>query len=139
MLAGCCLASSSISPSTRMYSVEPEGYDDHARSFKQKIRKSNTGEQTQTICDALQASQPGELTWKVNGDYLSGASWMSDEAAVEAMKVAFEELKIVVEPSGALGLAALLGGEIPVKKGDVVVVVACGGNVSLENFVEWMR
>ena len=66
-----------------------------------------------------------------------GATAPTDEAAIEAMAVAFTELKLVLEPSGALGLAALLGGSIPVKDGDTVAVVACGGNVALESFISF--
>jgi len=130
-----------MSPSTRVYSVEPQGYCDHEQSFlhPEKVRVANTGTPGVTICDALQASAPGKLTWQINSKHLSGATWMSDEAAVEAMKIAFQELKIITEPSGALGLAALLGGEIPVKKGDTVIVVACGGNVALQDYIDLLN
>lgn len=136
MLAGCSLASQLKSPKTDIYAVEPAGYDDHCQSFasKGKARIPLTGDIETTICDALQASAPGELTWQVNRKYVSGTSYVSDEGAVEAMKVAFTELKLVLEPSGALGLASLLAGNIPVKGDDVIVVVACGGNISLEEY-----
>ena len=141
MLAGISLATEDMSPSTRVYSVEPQGYCDHEQSFlhPEKVRVANTGTPGVTICDALQASAPGKLTWQINSKHLSGATWMSDEAAVEAMKIAFQELKIITEPSGALGLAALLGGEIPVKKGDTVIVVACGGNVALQDYIDLLN
>ena len=64
---------------------------------------------------------------------------MSDKAAKEAMKIAFTELKLVLEPSGALGLAALLAGEIDVKDGDVVCVIACGGNIAIEDYIDMLK
>ena len=103
-----------------------------------RVRTPLEGTPATTLCDALQASAPGHLTWQVNAPALAGAVWMPDAAAVEAMKVAFTELKLVLEPSGALGLAALLDGRVPLEDGEAVCVVACGGNVALENFVAMM-
>ena len=158
MLAGCALAtidegksvndhhysqtgSSSARKTTRLWSVEPEGYDDHAMSFKsmdmQRILLS--GPPAITKCDALQASAPGVLTWEINSSELSGAVRCDDDAAMEAMKIAFTELKLALEPSGALGIAALLEGKIDVREGDVVCVVACGGNIALEDYVRWLQ
>eukprot|EP00966_Prymnesium_polylepis_P333719 7389146-Prymnesium_polylepis.1 len=135
MLAGCSLAAEALSPSTRLFAVEPEGYDDHCRSLRSGQRTPLEGPPATTICDALQASAPGRLTWEVNGGRLGGAAAASDEAAREAMGIAFTELKLALEPSGALGLAALLDGSVPLADGDVVAVVACGGNVDLRDFV----
>ena len=137
MLAGCSLAAELESPTTSLWCVEPSGYDDHVASFDAKKRTPLEGTPAVTVCDALQASAPGELTWAVNGERIAGATAPTDEAAIEAMAVAFTELKLVLEPSGALGLAALLGGSIPVKDGDTVAVVACGGNVALESFISF--
>lgn len=139
MMAGCALATELVSPQTKLYTVEPEGYDDHANSFIDGVRTPLSGAPKKTVCDALQASAPGVLTWAINGSRLSGASWMSDTAAKEAMKIAFTELKLVLEPSGALGLAALLAGKVPVNDGDVVCVVACGGNVAIEDYMSMLR
>jgi hypothetical protein len=77
---------------------------------------------------------------KVNGEALTGASHISDEKAIEAMKIAFTEFKLVLEPSGALGLAALLNGDLDghIQPGDCVGVVACGGNVSLGDYVKFV-
>ena len=138
MLAGCCLAAELESPLTQVYAVEPEGYDDHCQSFASGQRCALTGIPASTCCDALQASAPGVLTWQVNGDRIAGASAISDTAAKEAVAVAFTELKLVLEPSGALGLAALLSGSIPVRENEVVAVVACGGNVALEDYIHML-
>ena len=151
MLAGCALATidegqsindDSSSKKTRLWSVEPQGHNDHAISFTSegKQRIPLTGKPVTTKCDALQASAPGNLTWEINSKELSGAVWMSDSAAVEAMKVAFTELKLILEPSGALGIAALLNDRIDdIKDGSVVCVVACGGNIALEDYLKWLQ
>lgn len=136
MLAGCSLAAELESPATALWSVEPEGYADHRDSFRAGARTPLSGAPATTVCDALQASAPGELTWSVNGPRIAGAAAASDAAAARAMSVAFTELKLVLEPSGALGLAALLEGAVPVRDGDTVAVVACGGNVALARFCE---
>jgi threonine dehydratase len=134
MLAGCCLAAELASPDTRLWCVEPEGYADHAASLRAGERRGLEGPPAPSACDALQASAPGVLTWEVSGPRLAGAVACGDAAAAEAMAVAFTELKLVLEPSGALGLAALLAGLVPVPRGGAMAVVACGGNVALETF-----
>ena len=78
--------------------------------------------------------RPGAVLLACSSGINPRAPW--EQAALEAMAVAFTELKLVLEPSGALGLAALLAGRIPVAPGDVVAVVACGGNVSLPEFLK---
>ena len=138
MLAGCSLATEVASPATRLFAVEPEGYDDHCRSLQSGQRTALQGPPATTICDALQASAPGQLTWEVNGGRLAGAVAASDASAKAAMAVAFTELKLALEPSGALGLAALLDGSVPLANDDVVAVVACGGNVDLRSFVRML-
>jgi threonine dehydratase len=86
-----------------------------------------------TICDALMAEIPGEVTFAVNGKLLAGGVTASDEEVGAAMAFAFRELKLVVEPGGAVGLAALLAGRLDVR-GKTVVVVLSGGNVDAELF-----
>ncbi|CAM9331661.1 unnamed protein product, partial [Ectocarpus fasciculatus] len=142
MLAGCSLATSLVSPQTRLFAVEPEAYNDHCLSFNSSDRcrmSLPSGSQLKSICDALQANAPGELTWSVNKTSLSGACSMSDSEAVAAMKIAFTELKLVLEPSAALGLAALMNGKVGgLADGDAVAVVASGGNISIEEYVKLM-
>ena len=88
-----------------------------------------------TICDALQANAPGHVTFAINSGGLAGAAAVGDADVIEAMRVAFETLKLVLEPSGALGLAALISGQVPLRDGEGVAVVACGGNVALPDFL----
>lgn len=139
MTAGCVLATQHVSPSTKVFAVEPKGYDDHVQSFANSQLTPLSGPPVATICDALQANAPGQLTWEVNGPNLAGAVGIGDDDVVKAVNVAFDHLRLVLEPSGALGLAAVLNGSIPASDGDVLAVVACGGNVSRADYQSFLR
>jgi threonine dehydratase len=132
LTAGIALAVKARSPRARLYTAEPEGFDDHARSFKSGQRERNTA-LTGTICDALMAQTPGELTFAINRTLVSEGVAVSDQEVAAAVAFAFRELKLVVEPGGAVALAALLSGKIDVK-GKVAVAVLSGGNVDPELF-----
>jgi threonine dehydratase len=140
MLAGCVLAAQGASPRTRVVAVEPEGYDDHVASLRTGARTPLRGPPATTVCDALQASAPGELTWAINGTGVAAAGAASDAAAIDAMRVALSELKLVLEPSGALALAALLDpdGPVSIADGACVGVVACGGNVAPDDYARFL-
>jgi threonine dehydratase len=86
-----------------------------------------------TICDALMTQTPGELTFPITSELIGEGVTASDDEVGRAVAFAFRELKLVVEPGGAIGLAALLAGKVPVK-GKVVVAVLSGGNVDVELF-----
>lgn len=106
--------------------AEPDGYDDHRKSLAAGQRVAVDGG-SPSLCDALLQTIPGEITWAVNRDHLVGAVTADDQEVLEAMRWAFEEARLVVEPGGAVALAAFLQGRIP---GDgPVVVVLSGGNV----------
>lgn len=138
MTAGCVLATQQASPHTKVFAVEPEGYDDHVQSLANSQRTPLSPGPASTICDALQANAPGELTWQVNGPHLSGAVAINDSDVTDAVNVAFDHLRLVLEPSGALGLAAVLNGSIPAADGDILAVVACGGNVSRGDYKSFL-
>ncbi|CAJ1959184.1 unnamed protein product [Cylindrotheca closterium] len=132
---------------TEVYTVEPRGYDDHARSFNdgklQSLSEIYSNEpppsDRSVYCDALMAGAPGEITWSVNGPRLKGALESSgDASAANGMKVAFDHYRLVLEPSGALGLAAVLDGQVDVTD-KTVVVIASGGNIDLEVFGKLME
>lgn len=133
LMAGCATAATMMSPGIRMIGVEPAAGDDHARSLA-------AGERVEiaiprTIADGQAISTPGELTFAVNQRLVESFELVSDAEILEAMAFAFERLKIVLEPSGASALAALLAGRIhgvPERVG----VVLSGGNVGLERFHE---
>jgi threonine dehydratase len=89
-----------------------------------------------TIADALQVISPGELTFEVNRELVDDVATVSDEQLVDAMRFVFERLKLVAEPGGVAGIAALLAGKVNVKPDSRVGVVLSGGNVGAERFAE---
>jgi threonine dehydratase len=125
--AGCALAVEALSPETRVYAVEPEGYDDHARSLRSGVREEADTSQS-SLCDALLAPRPGALTFIINQRLLSGGLVVSDSEVRAAMRYAFRVLKLVVEPGGAVALAALLAHKLPSDCQRVGVLIS-GGNV----------
>jgi len=131
LIAGCSTVAKSLVPGIRVVGVEPEAGDDTARSLA-------TGERVQvgvprTIADGLQASEPGELTFAVNRERVDEVVLVSDAEIVDAMTFLFDRMKLVVEPSGAVGIAALLAGRV---RGERVGVVISGGNVGAARFAE---
>jgi threonine dehydratase len=132
LIAGTGTAVKAISPQTAIYSVEPEGFDDTMRSLEHGQRLANAPE-AKSICDALLVPTPGELTFPINQRLLSGGLAVTDDEVREAIRFAFSALKLVVEPGGAVALAALLSGRISVR-GKCVAVVLSGGNVDPDLF-----
>jgi threonine dehydratase len=132
LAAGISLAISARVPGAKFYTAEPEGFDDTARSFRSGHRETNA-KMSGTICDALMTQTPGELTFPITRELLGEGVAASDEEVGRAVAFAFRELKLVVEPGGAIGLAALLAGKVPVKD-KIVVGVLSGGNVDVELF-----
>jgi len=134
LIAGCALACKALSPATLIYTAEPETLDDHARSLAAGHRLANPPGAT-SICDALLGPIPGEVTWEINRTRLAGGLVASDSEVKQAMKTAFQELKLVLEPGGAVALAVALAGRIP-GESRAVCVVASGGNVDPGLFSE---
>ena len=132
LVAGVATAVKARYPQAMLMSAEPEAFDDHARSLRAGKREPHSAE-GRTICDALMASIPGELTFAINSRLLSQGVTASDAEVGEAVGFAFRELKLVVEPGGAVGLAALLAGRIDAKAKNVVIVLS-GGNVDADMF-----
>jgi threonine dehydratase len=132
LIAGIALAIKARVPGAKFYSAEPEGFDDTARSFKSGRREVNA-RMSGTICDALMTNTPGAITFEINRKLVGEGISASDAEVGRAVAFAFRELKLVVEPGGAIGLAALLAGKLDVK-GKVVVGVLSGGNVDAELF-----
>lgn len=126
LAAGIGIALEVELPGACVHLVEPEGFDDHARSLASGTRVA-TDRTGGSICDALLNRMPGEITFEVNRRLAGGAHAVSDPAVLRAMAVAYEEMRLIVEPGGAVGLAALLEGMVP-GTGPVVVVLS-GGNV----------
>jgi threonine dehydratase len=134
LIAGIGLAFEALSPRTQLYAVEPAGFEDHRLSLQAGAPTPNAQDRS-SLCDALLAAQPGELTFAINRRRLSGALAVSDEEALAAMAFAFRHLKLVLEPGGAVALAAVLSGKIGLA-GRTAVVVASGGNVDAEVFAQ---
>jgi len=132
LTAGIALAVKARCPAARLFTAEPQGFDDHARSFRSGHREANASI-TGSICDALLARTPGKITFEINRSLVGEGVAASDEEVAAAVAFAFRELKLVVEPGGAVGLAALLAGRIDVR-GKVAAVVLSGGNVDPELF-----
>ncbi|GAA2821400.1 pyridoxal-phosphate dependent enzyme [Kribbella solani] len=133
LMAGCATAASILAPGIRMIGVEPAAGDDHARSLAAGERVAI--DVPRTIADGQAVSTPGELTYALNRRLVESFELVSDAEIVTAMAFAFERLKIVLEPSGASALAALLAGRVhglPERVG----VVLSGGNVGLDRFRE---
>jgi len=132
LIAGIALAIKSRVPDAKFYTAEPEGFDDTARSFRSGHREKNP-RMSGTICDALMTNTPGAITFEINRRLVGEGVVASDAEVGQAVAFAFRELKLVVEPGGAIGLAAMLAGKLDVK-GKVVVGVLSGGNVDAELF-----
>jgi threonine dehydratase len=131
LLSGCALAATAMSPGVRIYGVEPEAGDDWVRSWREDRIVSIPV--PKTIADGQQTQAPGELTWPIVRALCAGVVTVSDDEIRAAMRFAFERLKLVVEPSGASALAALLEGRVDVRGARVGVTIS-GGNVDPATF-----
>lgn len=127
LMAGVALAVTERAPKARLYVAEPAGFDDYTRSLAAGSKQSNVA-MGGSICDGLLTPTPGDLTFSINKSLLAGGVVATDAEVERAMAYAFRELKLVLEPSGAIALAALMEGRVDVK-GQVVVVMLSGGNV----------
>ncbi len=127
LTAGVALAVTTRFPDTAVYAAEPAGFDDYRRSLAAGKPQRNP-KLAGSICDALLAPEPGPIGFSINKERLAGAVTASDAAVLHALGLVFDETRLVVEPSGALGLAALLRGSVDAA-GRTVVVVLSGGNV----------
>ena len=134
LIAGVATAVKTRFPEAQVIVAEPSGYDDHALSLKAGHREAHPVA-ARTICDALMAMMPGELTFAINSKLLAAGVAASDDEVGAAVAFAYRELKLVVEPGGAIGLAALLAGKIDAK-GKNVVIVLSGGNVDADLFAK---
>jgi threonine dehydratase len=137
LVAGVSTAIKGRLPRADVYCVEPEGFDDTARSLKAGTRLGNDPA-ARSICDAIVTPMPGELTFAVNRVRLAGGLVVSDDEVLAAMAYAMERLKLVVEPGGCVALAALLWGRIDVA-GKTVAVVLSGGNADTELLMRALR
>jgi threonine dehydratase len=130
LTAGVALTVQAMAPDAKIYACEPEGFDDYGRSLVAGERVSNEPG-AMSICDAIVTPTPGELTFSVNQPRLSGGLAVSEDEVRAAVRFAFETLKLVVEPGGAVALAALLAGKIDCTDKTVAATLS-GGNADAE-------
>ena len=130
-LSGCALAATALAPGIAVYGVEPAAGDDWVQSLARNERV--TIPVPDTIADGLQTTSPGALTFPIVRALCAGVVTVTDEELRDAMRFAFERLKLVIEPSGAAALAALLTGRVDVR-GKRVGVTISGGNVDAATF-----
>jgi threonine dehydratase len=134
LMAGIALATRAKFPNVTLMTAEPDGFDDHARSFAAGQREAHS-HKGKTICDALMATIPGEITFAVNSKLVARGVTATDAEVGKAVAFAFREFKLVVEPGGAVPLAALMQGRMDAK-GKTVVIVLSGGNVDADLFAQ---
>jgi threonine dehydratase len=132
LVAGCALAMEALAPGAEVWAVEPEGWDDTRRSLAAGERLANDG-RGDGFCDALLAPRPGALTFAINRRLLAGGLAVTGAEVLRAMRFAFDHLKLVVEPGGAVALAALLAGKLEAR-GRCCGIVLSGGNVDAAVF-----
>jgi len=125
--SGIAVALAGLRPEITVHTAEPQGFDDTARSLALGERISNPTEQG-SICDAIVTPTPGELTFPLLQKHAGSGFAVSDDSVLAAMKTAFDTLKVVVEPGGAVALAAALDPQnLPDEK--ELIVILSGGNV----------
>lgn len=137
LIAGVATAIKDAVPSVAIYSVEPCAFDDTARSLAGGERTTVPAD-ARSICDALLAPTPGALTFPINRALLAGGLSVTDDQVRAAMRFAFNAMKLVVEPGGAVALAAVLEGMIPAPEAATIVVIS-GGNVDADAYAEILR
>jgi threonine dehydratase len=133
LISGCATIAKDLGV-RRVVGVEPAAGDDWVQSFEQG--KPVAIDVPRTIADGLQTHSPGELTWEVASRLVDEIVTVTDEEIVDAMRFAFDRMKIVIEPSGAVGIAALRAGKIEAPS---VGIVISGGNVDAQRFADLIR
>ncbi len=136
LLGGCCVAAKGINPAIRMFGAEPELADDVWQSLQKGERVSIPP--SLTIADGLRTPSPGKLTFPILQQHVEQIALISEDEIRAAVRFCLERLKIVVEPSGAVGVAAALFGKLPADVTTVGIVIS-GGNVDLDQLAEICR
>jgi threonine dehydratase len=132
LMSGVSLAMAAGSPATTLYCVEPAGFDDTRRSLQAGTRVGAPVSR-RSLCDALESPMPGRLTFPILRDHLTGVLTVTDAEVAAAMRYAFATLKLVVEPGGAVALAALLAGKLDLA-GRTAAIILSGANVDPDLF-----
>ena len=135
LLSGSALAADGMAPKCRVVGVEPAAGDDATRSFRSK--QLETAHNPQTVADGARTPSLGSLTFPLVLQYVSDMTTIDDGALLRTMFYLWERLKLIIEPTGALGAAAALEGIVPVG-GKRVGVILSGGNVDLSQVSAWV-
>ena len=133
LLSGSATIAKDIRPDIEIFGVEPEAGDDHRRS--RDAGQPVVIDVPVTIADGQQTTSPGELTWPINNGYVTEFLAVTDAEIVATMRMLFEQLKVVAEPSGASALAAVLHGHVPAEDRTIAVTIS-GGNITADRFAE---
>ncbi len=130
-MSGTCIAATGLKPGLRLFAAEPAGADDVARSMAAGELVPQTG--PDTICDGLLTSL-GDLTWPIVRDHVERVITPDDARIIAAMRLVWERMKILIEPSAAVSVAAILSDDFKrLTKLDRVGVILSGGNVALDH------
>lgn len=127
LIAGITLAVANKFPNAKIHACEPYGFDDYARSLVSGTREQ-IDLKNRTICDAIMTPSPGENSFNICKNYLSEGLQATDQEVLEAVAFAFSEMKLVVEPGGAIALACLLN-SAKQYQGETIALTLSGGNV----------
>jgi len=134
LISGSAIAIKAANEKTIVYPVEPVEFDDTARSLVSDQRETVSPD-ARSICDALQTPSPGKMTFEINRRLLGSGLTVTDDEVKEAMRFAFSNLKLVVEPGGAVALAAILAGKVTTRD-KITIAVLSGGNVDPKTFAK---
>jgi len=132
LVSGVSIAIKSAFPDCTIFCVEPEHFDDISLSLSKGQRVTNQAPIQNSICDALLVPTPGELTFEIMKKFLAGGLTVSDEAVKRAMRHCWLENKIILEPGGAVAVAAIMEKIAP--PASVTVVLCSGGNIDEKSF-----
>ena len=138
LVSGIATAVKALSPQTAIVGVEPAGYDDTLRSLQtgERVTLKPSG---RTLCDALESPFCGEITFPIMQKTVADVAVVTDAEVAEAMRYAFATLKLVVEPGGSVGLAALLAGKVNTFGASTAGLVLSGGNVDPDLFARVIK
>lgn len=127
LISGCSLAAHALKPDIRIFGVEPDTANDTCLSLQKGAIVSTP--QSHSIMDGLLPTAPGELTFSIMREHLENVALVTDDEAQEAVRFLLLRMKLLVEPSGAAPIAALLAGKVPNGQGKKIGVVLSGGNI----------
>jgi threonine dehydratase len=137
LISGCSIAAHAIKPEIRILGVEPDTANDTLLSLQKGAIVSTP--QSHSIMDGLLPTAPGELTFSIMREHLESVTLVTDTEAIEAVRFLLMRMKLLVEPSGAAPLAALMAGKIPNAQGKKIGVVLSGGNIDAGKLAEILK